>query len=95
MSMLFRQYLLFRDGWDERDELDVESRLVEASRHSGFRKEFMPAFVELIRREQFLKTIECLDRDKDIEFNRGFVTGLEMILNLMDRLKIKGEQVIK
>lgn len=95
MSMFFKQYLLFKNGWDEEDEVEVESRLVEALRNYAFDQSFMPAFSELVKREQFVKIMECLDRDKNMEFNRGFVAGLDMILNQLDRVRTKAEHTGK
>ncbi len=95
MSIFFKHYLLFKNGWDEADEADVEQQLIEASRNPAFEQMFMPAFEEFIKREQFMKIMECLDRDRNIEFNRGFVAGLDMVVNQLDRLRVKAEHKSK
>lgn len=95
MTMFFKHYLLFKNGWDEDDELELESRLVESTRNHAFESGFMPPFTEFIKREQFIKIMECLDRDRNIEFNRGFIAGLDMILNQLDRITTKAGQAPK
>ena len=95
MAMVFRHYLLFKNGWDEEDDFDVESQLATAASNLAFQSGFMPAFTELIKREQFIKIMECLDRDRNIDFNRGFIAGLDRILNQLDRITMKAEQKAK
>ena len=84
-----KEYLLFRDGWDEESEKETEDKLVQAAAGPTWRHQFLPAFVETLKREQFIKIMECLDRDKNLEFNRGFVAGIEVVLNRLDRIAIK------
>jgi len=91
MSMFFKEYLLFRDGWDEQAEKELEDTLVECAGSPSWRHRFLPAFVELLKREQFIKIMECLDRDKYLEFNRGFVAGIDMIANRLDRIALKAK----
>ncbi len=78
--MFYKEYLLFRDGWDEDSEKETEEKLVQCARpcvaksvSSGVRG---PA-----EREQFIKIMECLDKDKNLEFNaassRGNRSGLK------------------
>lgn len=87
--MLYKEYLLFRDGWDDDSEKEVEERLAEAASSPTWQNQFLPAFVEMLKREQFIKIMECLDRDKNLEFNRGFVAGIDLVLNRLDRIYIK------
>ena len=54
-----------------------------------WQSQFLPAFVELLKREQFIKIMECLDKDKNLEFNRGFGVGIDLVLNRLDRIYIK------
>lgn len=87
--MFYKEYLLFRDGWDEDAAKEVEERLVQAAASPSWQHQFLPAFVEALKREQFIKIMECLDKDKNIEFNRGFVAGIDLVLNRLDRIYIK------
>jgi hypothetical protein len=89
MSMFYKEYLLFRDGWDEESENELEERLVDAAGSPSWQLQFLPAFVETLKREQFIKIMECLDKDKSLEFNRGFVAGIDLVLNRLDRICIK------
>jgi len=89
MSMFYKEYLLFRDGWDEEAEREIEDALVEAAASPTWQHRFLPAFVEMLKREQFIKIMECLDKEKDLDFNRGFVAGIDLILNKLDRIYIK------
>jgi len=89
MSMFYKEYLLFRDGWDEEAEKEIEETLVQCALASSWQNQFLPAFVEMLKREQFIKIMECLDRDKNLEFNRGFVAGIDLILNRLDRICVK------
>jgi hypothetical protein len=89
MSMFYKEYLLFRDGWDEEAEKEIEEILVQCASAPSWQNQFLPAFVEMLKREQFIKIMECLDRDKNLEFNRGFVAGIDLILNRLDRICIK------
>ncbi|MEI7450267.1 MAG: hypothetical protein WCJ75_11650 [Desulfomonile sp.] len=89
MSMFYKEYLLFRDGWDADSEKEIEERLAEAAGSSSWQNQFHPAFVEMLKREQFIKIMECLDKDKNLEFNRGFVAGVDLVLNRLDRISIK------
>ena len=89
MTMFYKEYLLFRDGWDEDAEKEIEERLVECAVHPTWQNLFLPAFVEMLKREQFIKIMECLDRDKSLDFNRGFVAGIDLFLNRLDRIYIK------
>jgi hypothetical protein len=82
-------YVLFRDGWDADSEKETEERLVQAAASPTWQHQFLPAFVETLKREQFIKIMECLDRDKNLEFNRGFVAGIGLVLNRLDRISIK------
>ena len=95
MSMFYKEYLLFRDGWDEDSEKDTEERLVEAAASPTWQNLFLPAFVEMLKREQFIKIMECLDKDKNLEFNRGFVAGIDLVLNKLDRIYIKARPHIQ
>lgn len=87
--MFYKEYLLFRDGWDEDSEKEIEERLVQCAMAPVWQGQFLPAFVELLKREQFIKIMECLDKDKNLEFNRGFVAGIDLVLNRLDRIYIK------
>jgi len=87
--MFPKEYLLFRDGWDDESEKEVEDRLVEAATSPTWQHQFLPAFVESLKREQFIKIMECLDKDKNLDFNRGFVAGIDLVLNRLDRIYIK------
>jgi len=87
--MFYKEYLLFRDGWDEDSEKEIEESLVECAMAPAWQSRFLPAFVELLKREQFIKIMECLDKDKNLEFNRGFVAGIDLVLNRLDRIYIK------
>ncbi len=87
--MFFKEYLLFRDGWDEDAEKETDQMLVQAATSPTWQHQFLPAFVELLKREQFIKIMECLDRDKHLEFNRGFVAAIDLVLNRLDRISIK------
>ncbi len=87
--MPFKEYLLFRDGWDDEAENDVEEILVQSASSPTWQTRFLPAFVETLKREQFIKIMECLDRDKNLEFNRGFVAGIDLVLNKLDRIYLK------
>jgi hypothetical protein len=87
--MFFKEYLLFRDGWDEDAEKDIDQKLVQAATSPTWQHQFLPAFVELLKREQFIKIMECLDRDKHLAFNRGFVAAIDLVLNRLDRISIK------
>ncbi len=87
--MFYKEYLLFRDGWDEDSEKEIEERLVQCALAPVWQSQFLPAFVELLKREQFIKIMECLDKDKNLEFNRGFVAGIDLVLNRLDRIYIK------
>ena len=89
MSMFYKEYLLFRDGWDEEAEKEIEEILVQCASAPSWQNQFLPAFVEMLKREQFIKIMECLDRDKNLEFNRGFVAGIDLILNRLDRICLK------
>lgn len=89
MSMFFKEYLLFRDGWDSESEKQIEQELVEAAASSTWQRHFFPAFVEMLKREQFIKIMECLDKDKNLEFNRGFVAGIDLALDRLDRINLK------
>jgi hypothetical protein len=89
MPMFYKEYLLFRDGWDEESEKEIERRLVECAAGAAWQNQFLPAFLEMLKREQFIKIMECLDKDKNLEFNRGFVAGIDMVLNKLDRISIK------
>lgn len=89
MPMFYKEYLLFRDGWDDQNEKETEDALVEAATSSLWQRQFLPAFVEMLKREQFIKIMECLDKDKNLEFNRGFVAGIDLVLNRLDRIYIK------
>jgi hypothetical protein len=88
MSGFCKEYLLFRDGWDDDSDQEMEKRLVEAAASPTWQHQFLPAFVETLKREQFIKIMECLDRDKNLEFNRGFVAGIDLVLNKLDRIFI-------
>ncbi len=87
--MFFKEYLLFRDGWDEAAEKDVEEILIQSASSPAWQSQFLPAFVEMLKREQFIKIMECLDREKNLEFNRGFVAGIDLVLNKLDRIYLK------
>jgi hypothetical protein len=89
MSVFYKEYLLFRDGWDEDSEKEIEDTLVQCAGSPTWQNKFLPAFVEMLKREQFIKIMECLDRDKNLEFNRGFVAGIDLVLNRLDRIFIK------
>ena len=89
MPMFYKEYLLFRDGWDEDSEKEIEQQLVEYAASASWQNRFLPAFVEMLRREQFIKIMECLDKDKSLDFNRGFVAGIDTVLNRLDRISIK------
>jgi len=89
MSILSKEFLLFRDGWDEASDLEIEETLVEAAASPTWQHQFLPGFVEMLKREQFIKIMECLDRDKNLEFNRGFVAGIDTVLHTLDRIYIK------
>jgi hypothetical protein len=89
MPMFYKEYLLFRDGWDEDSEKEIEQQLVEYAASASWQNRFLPAFVEMLKREQFIKIMECLDKDKSLDFNRGFVAGIDMVLNRLDRISIK------
>jgi hypothetical protein len=91
MSMFYKQYLLFRDGWDAESEKEIEDKLVEAAASSTWQRHFLPAFVEMLKREQFIKIMECLDKDKNLEFNRGFVAGIDLTLDKLDRISSKAK----
>jgi hypothetical protein len=62
--MFFKEYLLFRDGWDQAAEKDVEEILIQSASSPAWQSQFLPAFVEMLKREQFIKIMECLDREK-------------------------------
>ena len=64
MSMFYKEYLLFRDGWDEEAEKEIEETLVQCASAPSWQNQFLPAFIEMLKREQFIKIMECLDRDK-------------------------------
>jgi hypothetical protein len=87
--MFYKEYLLFRDGWDEDSEKEIEDTLVQCAGSPAWQAQFLPAFVEMLKREQFIKIMECLDKDKNLEFNRGFVAGIDLVLNRLDRIYIK------
>jgi len=89
MSMFFKEYLLFRDGWDDESEREIEGTLVECAALPSWQERFLPAFVETLKRDQFIKIMECLDKDKNLDFNRGFVAGIDLVLNRLDRISIK------
>ncbi len=89
MSVFYKEYLLFRDGWDEDSEKEIEEKLVQCAASPSWQNQFLPAFVEMLKREQFIKIMECLDRDKNLEFNRGFVAGIDLVLNKLDRIYLK------
>jgi len=89
MTMFYKEYLLFRDGWDDESEKEIEEQLVECAASPSWQNQFLPAFVEMLKREQFIKIMECLDKDKNLEFNRGFVAGIDLVLNRLDRIYIK------
>lgn len=89
MPMFYKEYLLFRDGWDDQSEKETEDVLVGAAATATWQRQFLPAFVEMLKREQFIKIMECLDKDKNLEFNRGFVAGIDLVLNRLDRIYIK------
>jgi len=91
MTMFYKEYLLFRDGWDDDSDKELEARLVECAVNPTWQEQFLPAFVEALKREQFIKIIECLDKDKNLEFNRGFVAGVDLVLNKLDRIYIKAK----
>jgi hypothetical protein len=87
--MFYKEYLLFKDGWDDESEKELEERLVECAARPSWREQFLPAFVEALKREQFIRIMECLDRDKNLEFNRGFIAGIDMVMNKLDRIHLK------
>ncbi len=89
MSVFYKEYLLFRDGWDEDSEKEIEEKLIQCAASPSWQNQFLPAFVEMLKREQFIKIMECLDRDKNLEFNRGFVAGIDLVLNKLDRICLK------
>ncbi len=89
MTVFYKEYLLFRDGWDEEEEKEIEDAVVAAASSPSWQERFLPGFVELLKREQFIKIMECLDRDKNLDFNRGFVAGIDMVINRLDRILIK------
>ncbi|MFC1836638.1 hypothetical protein ACFL2Q_18255 [Thermodesulfobacteriota bacterium] len=89
MPMFYKEYLLFRDGWDDDSEKEIEDQLIESAASHSWQNQFLPAFEEMLKREQFIKIMECLDKDKNLQFNRGFVAGIDMILNRLDRISIK------
>jgi hypothetical protein len=91
MTMFYKEYLLFRDGWDNDSDKEIEDTLVECAGSLMWQHQFLPAFVEMLKREQFIKIMECLDKDKNLEFNRGFVAGIDCILNRLDRIHIKAK----
>ncbi len=95
MSAVLGKYILFKHGWDQDDEAAVESEMIEAARNQVFERKFMPAFREFIKREQFIRIMDCLDRDKNIDFNRGFVVGLDTVLHELDRIRSKAEHVAR
>ena len=77
MTMFYKEYLLFRDGWDEDSEKEIEESLVHCAMTPTWQSQFLPAFVELLKREQFIKIMECLDKDKNLRIqprlqSRGF-----------------------
>jgi len=84
-----KEYVLFRDGWDDDSDKEIEEELVEAAASPTWQNLFLPNFVEALKREQFIKLMECLDKDKNLEFNRGFVAGIDLVLNKLDRIHIK------
>jgi hypothetical protein len=92
MSMFYKEYLLFRDGWDEDSEKEIEDTLVQCAGSPTWQNHFLPAFVEMLKREQFIKIMDCLAKDKNLEFNRGFVAGIDLVLNRLDRIFIKARQ---
>lgn len=87
--MVSKEYLLFRNGWDDESDREIEDRMLRSASSTIWREQFLPAFVETLKREQFIKIMECLDRDKNLDFNRGFVAGVDMVLNKLDRIYIK------
>ncbi|HMK33620.1 MAG TPA: hypothetical protein VK463_01040 [Desulfomonilaceae bacterium] len=89
MPKFLKEYLLFRDGWDDDAEQDIEDVLVQCAGSPSWQNQFLPAFVEMLKREQFIKIMECLDRDKHLEFNRGFVAAIDLVLNRLDRIYMK------
>ena len=95
MPMFYKEYLLFRDGWDEDAEKEIEQQLVEYAASTSWQNRFLPAFIEMLKREQFIKIMECLDKDKNLDFNRGFVAGIDLVLNKLDRIYIKARPHIQ
>jgi len=89
MSGFYKEYLLFRDGWDEEAEKEIEENLVKCAGNATWQNQFLPTFTEMLKREQFIKIMECMDRDKNLEFNRGFVAAIDLVLNRLDRIHIK------
>jgi hypothetical protein len=89
MPIFYKEYLLFKEGWDDEAERELEDKLLECASRPQWSEQFLPAFVEMLKREQFIKIMECLDRDKNLEFNRGMVAGMDLVLNKLDRLRIK------
>jgi hypothetical protein len=85
------EYRLFRDGWDDESEKELEDTLAECAGAASWQNQFYPSFTELLKREQFIKIMECLDRDKNLEFNRGFVAGIDMVLDSLQRVDIKAK----
>lgn len=91
MPMFYKDYMIFKNGWDDEAEQELEDQLVDCASRPQWREKFLPAFNEALKREQFIKIMECLDRDKNLEFNRGFIAGIDMILNKLDRIRIKAQ----
>jgi hypothetical protein len=87
--MSYKEYLLFRDGWDEDSEKELEETLVEAAASPSWQNQFHPAFLEMLKRDQFIKIMECLDRDKNLDFNRGFVAGIDLVINKLEKIRIQ------
>lgn len=91
MTMFYKEYLLFRDGWDDDSDKEIEEKLVECAISPSWQNRFLPSFVEMLKREQFIKIMECLDKDRCLDFNRGFVAGIDLVLNRLDRINIKAQ----
>jgi hypothetical protein len=91
MTEYSREYVLFRDGWDEESDRELEDALVAFARSPMFRERILPAFTEMLKREQFLKLMECLNPDRCLDFNRGYVEGIGVILNRLDAICAKAD----
>lgn len=49
--MFFKEYLLFKDGRDEDAERETALALVQSASSPSWQHRFLPAFVELLKRE--------------------------------------------